>query len=288
MAATQRKTALVVGGTNGIGKEVARKLAEAGVRTVIVGRSAEKTAEVAAEIGAAEWLLADLTQQADVARLATDVRAKYPSIDYLVLTAGALYADRRLTVDGVEGMTAINYLWRFQFVPLVLGALAAAPGGARVLNVAGAGINADVYFDDPNFERTPFSVIKATWQAQQLNDAFTLDAQRLWSARGNGIQFHVVMPGLVETARVDIGFFMSFVFNTLLWPLKKSANTSAAQLVPLLLDPVGAQGGKMWDARFGNTSLKELTPVARLQDPEYRGKCWALSESLVKVKSPVE
>ena len=65
------KICLVTGATNGIGKATAQALAQMGATVVIVGRDAQKTAQVTEEIRAAsdnqnvDWLLADLSSQQD-------------------------------------------------------------------------------------------------------------------------------------------------------------------------------------------------------------------------------
>ena len=281
-----KKTALVVGGTNGIGKAIAANLAARGVATVIAGRSRDKTEAVAREIGAAAWLVVDVNQQADVGRFAAEVASTYAHLDYLVLTAAQLFNSPRLNADGVQELLALNHLWRFQLTGLLKDVLAAAPDGARVLNVGGAGRNADVFFDDPNFQRRGFSVIAATGQAQQLNDVLAVEAQRRWGGLGHGIQFHVVMPGMVNShpgKSIDAGFLFSFMYNWVLHWVKKTPEATAVQLVPLLLDPVGARGGKLWDAPNNSSRpVVELTPAARVVDPAYIAKCWALCESLIK------
>ena len=67
----QGKICLITGGTNGIGKSTALELARVGATVVIVGRDAQKTAQVVEEIRAAsgnntvDSLLADLSSQQD-------------------------------------------------------------------------------------------------------------------------------------------------------------------------------------------------------------------------------
>jgi len=86
------RVAIVTGGSRGIGRAIALKLAGAGA-TVVVSDILEKEAEaVAEEIKAAGGkslaVLADVSQSADVARLVEETLAAYGKIDILVNNAG--------------------------------------------------------------------------------------------------------------------------------------------------------------------------------------------------------
>ena len=89
------KTVIVTGATSGIGEIAARELAAREARVVLVGRSAAKCEATAAMIReatgnpAVDHLVADLSSQAAVRRLAADVKIRHPRIDVLVNNAGA-------------------------------------------------------------------------------------------------------------------------------------------------------------------------------------------------------
>ncbi len=85
------RTALVTGGTRGIGRAVALELAAAGARVAIHGRSATGAAEVAAALGPAHTgtFLADLAEEGGADRLVAEATAALPSLDVVVLVAGA-------------------------------------------------------------------------------------------------------------------------------------------------------------------------------------------------------
>ena len=82
--------ALVTGATSGIGREVARKLAADGFSVLVHGRDAERGAAVVDEIiadgGHARFAPADLTDAADIERLAAEAEAA--DVDVLVNNAG--------------------------------------------------------------------------------------------------------------------------------------------------------------------------------------------------------
>ncbi len=85
------RTALVTGGTSGIGRAIALALASGGARVAIQGRSAERAAEVAALLGKAHGgtFLANLAERGAAERLGDEVSQALPSLDTVVLFAGA-------------------------------------------------------------------------------------------------------------------------------------------------------------------------------------------------------
>ncbi|MFY8177910.1 MAG: SDR family NAD(P)-dependent oxidoreductase, partial [Limnohabitans sp.] len=87
------KTALVTGGSRGLGLQMARALGEAGARLMISSRKAadlEQTADtLKAEGMDVQWLAADCAQEADIHRLAEQTLSRLGCIDILVNNAGA-------------------------------------------------------------------------------------------------------------------------------------------------------------------------------------------------------
>src|SRR5437870_4424906 len=112
------RAALVTGGTDGIGKEVARGLAVAGVRVFIVGRDPEKGRRAAEELRGAganadvQFLRADLSLMGEANRLAEEVARRAGALHYLVHSAGMVRGRRVLTEEGLESNFAVNYLSR--------------------------------------------------------------------------------------------------------------------------------------------------------------------------------
>jgi 3-oxoacyl-[acyl-carrier protein] reductase len=80
-------TAIVTGGTSGIGKAIAEMLVRAGARVAITGRTATRVSDVAREIGAF-GVCADVTNEADVSRTFESVLSAFGHLDILVNNAG--------------------------------------------------------------------------------------------------------------------------------------------------------------------------------------------------------
>ena len=110
------QTALVTGGTGGIGRATAAGLAALGARVGITGRDKARTQAAAAQIAhqagnpAVGAFAADMSSQAEVRRLAAAVLDAYPRLDVLINNVGGFWATRRVTADGLEHTFALNHL----------------------------------------------------------------------------------------------------------------------------------------------------------------------------------
>ncbi|MBM3387618.1 MAG: glucose 1-dehydrogenase [Betaproteobacteria bacterium] len=89
------KTALITGGSRGLGLQMARALGEAGARVLISSRKADDLQEATAELQAAgidaRWAAADCQKEDDIRRLASDALERLGRVDILVNNAGAAW-----------------------------------------------------------------------------------------------------------------------------------------------------------------------------------------------------
>jgi NAD(P)-dependent dehydrogenase (short-subunit alcohol dehydrogenase family) len=195
------RTVLITGGTGGIGKATAAGLAALGARVAITGRDPRRAEEAAADIRAAgdpevDVFVADMSSQAEVRRLASEVLDGIPRLDVLVNNVGGFWNSRRVTVDGLEHTFALNHLAPFLLTHLLLGRLKEnAP--ARVVTVSSdAQRLGRIDFDDLQGERS-WSGQRAYNQSKLANVLFTYElARRL---RGTGITATTLHPGVVRS-----------------------------------------------------------------------------------------
>jgi hypothetical protein len=149
---------LVTGSTDGLGREVALRVAATGAHVIVHGRNRERGLEVVGEIeragaGSASFHAADLASLAEVRALGETVLREHDRLDVLVNNAGIWLNDgeRRLSEDGYELHFAVNYLSGFLLTRLLLPRLLeSAP--SRVVNVASAA-QTPLDFDDVMLER---------------------------------------------------------------------------------------------------------------------------------------
>ncbi len=87
------KTALITGGSRGLGLQLAHALGEAGAKVMISSRKADELETAVAELQAAgidaRWVAADCAKDADIARLADETLQRMGDVDILVNNAGA-------------------------------------------------------------------------------------------------------------------------------------------------------------------------------------------------------
>ena len=199
---TSDRTFLVTGANAGIGRATALGLAHAGATVVMVARDPVRGQRAADEIRcqtgneSVGLLIADLSSQAAIRRLATEFEARYPALHVLVNNAGVIPPRRSLTEDGLETQFAVNHLSYFLLTNLLRERLErGAP--ARVVNVASqAHRRVAIEFGDLQSCRSyhPRRVYSRTKLANVL---FTYElARRL---EGSGVTANCLHPGVIAT-----------------------------------------------------------------------------------------
>jgi NAD(P)-dependent dehydrogenase (short-subunit alcohol dehydrogenase family) len=151
----ENKTVLVTGSTDGVGRLVARRLANQGARVLIHGRDRTRGEQLLKEIrtadhGSAAFLPADFSSLAEVRRLADTVRQECDRVDILINNAGigsgGSAGKRETSQDGHELRFAVNYLAGFLLTRVLLPVVMLGKP-ARIVNVSSLGQH-PIDFDD--------------------------------------------------------------------------------------------------------------------------------------------
>jgi NAD(P)-dependent dehydrogenase (short-subunit alcohol dehydrogenase family) len=268
----QGKTIVITGGTSGIGAVAARKLAGMGARIILVARSRSRGAVTLAQL---EKLApsrghkvhyADLSQLAEMKRVATEIAASEPRIDVLINNAGALFNRRRITSDGLEYTFATNHMAYFVLTDILRERLiASAP--ARIINTASrAHESGNLELDDLQSEKSYFG-FRVYGTSKLCNILFTRTlAQRL---QGTGVTANCLHPGFVASSFGDeSGGFLALVVRALkIFAI--SPEQGAETIVYLASSPDVAQtSGKYF------VKSKPATPSKAARDDELAQRLW--------------
>ncbi|CAN5555315.1 SDR family NAD(P)-dependent oxidoreductase [soil metagenome] len=180
-------TALITGGTSGIGAAFARQLAARGTDLVLVARDSDRLDRVAAELHAAhginvESITADLADRKDVQRVAERIGDASRPIDLLVNNAGVPVRTPLRSTEVEVHEHAFDVMCR---AVLILGAAAARAMSGR------GGIIINVSSLQSMLTTGSYSAIKA-W-VTSYSQALSVEM------RGTGVTVTALLPGWVET-----------------------------------------------------------------------------------------
>jgi NAD(P)-dependent dehydrogenase (short-subunit alcohol dehydrogenase family) len=275
------KRVVITGATNGIGLAAAEELAARGAELAIVARSESRARAAVSRVrsrvrGDAEVdvLLADLSSQSQVRRLAAEILDRYPRVDVLVNNAGAINASRRLTEDGIELTWAVNHLAPFLLTTLVLDRLTESAPARVITTSSDAHRPAGIPFDDLNAERS-YRGFRRYGETKLANILFTLElARRL---EGTGVTANCFHPGFVATGFNKNNGPLMRVGMTLARPFARSPRKGAETLVWLVdtSDVSNESGGYFVD-------LRRVTPSPAAREPEAARILWERSEAQIR------
>ena len=273
------KTVLITGATSGIGRATALGLAALGADLAITGRDPRRTTAAAQEIRAAgggrvDVLVADLSAQAEVRRLADEVLQRLPRIDVLVNNVGGCWNTRHVTADGLEHTFALNHLAPFLLTHLLLDRLEQS-AFARVVTVASnAQALGRIDFDDLQGERT-YSGARAYNQSKLANVLFTYELARRLGART--VTANALHPGVVSTSfgAEDPGRIQRLLVPVVR-PFMKDTARGAATSIHLASDPALEQ---VTGRYFANSAPRRSSP--RSSDTVTAARLWQVSAELV-------
>jgi len=203
MTESRPRVCLLTGATLGIGRAAAEALAPMGMELVLVARDRSRLEALATELrrrspGARVGVLAgDLSRMSEVRRIAAEFRATHARLDVLANNAGALFARREETPEGLERTLALNHLAYFVLTEELLPVLgASAP--SRIVNVSSdAHVGMGLDLDDLNYTRGRYRPFVAYGRSKLMNILFTRElARRL---EGTRVTANAMHPGFVRS-----------------------------------------------------------------------------------------
>ncbi len=160
------KRILVTGVSAGLGVETARALVAHGADVVGAARDLEKAKRATAEVSKAaaangasfELIELDLASLKSVRAAADKLVADGRLFDVIIANAGVMATPFGKTEDGFETQFGTNHLGHFVFVNRIEKLI---KDGGRLVNLSSAGHRySDVDLTDPNFETTPYAVLR--------------------------------------------------------------------------------------------------------------------------------
>jgi NAD(P)-dependent dehydrogenase (short-subunit alcohol dehydrogenase family) len=278
----RRRTALVTGSTDGIGRQTALELARAGLRVLVHGRNKPRVEEAVTYIrslveGAdVEAVSFDLGSLAAVRKGAAQIVEKLGALgalDVLINNAG-IFSDERVVPDGasVETTLQVNHLGTVLLTHLLLpqlrGNAAEGKPAGRVINVSSiAHTRGRIHFDDLSLSRG-YTGYAAYAQSKLANVMHAIALSEREPAEA--LSVYSLHPGVIGTKLLRQGF----------GPVQGASVTHGAQTSVQLattaeLHPTGTY-----------FSEGVATPPARAaQDKAQRDKLWEVSMQLVGVES---
>lgn len=297
------RLALVTGASDGIGLEIAQRLARAGaevimpVRTPAKGRAAAERIREHVPGARLDVRALDLSSLASVAALADDLLREGRPLHVQVNNAGVMTPPtRQASADGFELQLATNHLGHFALTGRLLPLLRA--GRAHVTSqVSVAADQHAVAWDDIGWERG-YHPMRAYSSSKIALGLFAMELHRRSTQEGWGIRSNLSHPGVSPTnllaAQPQMGRPRDTVQVRLIRALSRRGilvGTPQSAALPAVYAATSpeAHGGRLYGPRglghLGGAPAEQAL-YSRLRSPEDGRRIWELSERQVGVSVP--
>jgi retinol dehydrogenase-12 len=263
------KTALVTGGTSGIGRVAARALKAQGFRVTVIGRDAQRLEALRGE--GFETIQADLSLVRESRKAAREFRDRFGALDVLLNNAGALFGDYAETSEGFERTFALDHLGYFVITTELLDLLRASHG--RVVSVSSSAHElGKIDFADLQMKKG-YKGLSQYCNAKLMNVLFSNElARREPSITSNALHPGAIASGFGATGGGWFGGLFKIVRPFLLTE-EKGARTSIWAASDPSLDKVT---GKYFNKR------REKKPARAALSVEDARRLWSESEAMVQ------
>lgn len=222
----------MTGGTSGLGKYAALKLASQGKHLIVLARSLKKGQELKTKLannhpdskGSISIIEADMNSLSSILSASEEVKKKWKSIDMLILNAGIMAFERRLSKDGIEETFQVNLL-----APILLteklSPLLSKNANSKIIFTASGLHQGRINFEDIEFEKG-WSAFKSYRQSKLGIILMT----RLLAPKYKPDEIGVFSqhPGLVRT---DLGKEGGLISRFIFWSMGKGVAKGAENLL---------------------------------------------------------
>lgn len=258
------KIAAITGANDGIGYEIAMGLARLGASVVLLCRDEIRGAAAASAIRVSlgadiRTVVCDLGNFTSVRAAAARLAAELPRLDILIHNAGATFAERTTSPDGLEATLAVDVVGPFLLTTLLREKLESCEG--RVITLADSSQRAGrIELADLHFVRREYDEQRANEQAQRGRVLITAELAR----RAPRLRAVSVHPGSVWTRGATRGSMLTrWLVATILRPRFVRPELGALPVLRLAVLPAAELPSGCFIDRFTKDSEVPDTAFAQ-------------------------
>ncbi len=264
-----KKTVLITGSTDGIGKQTAIGLARQGFNVFVHGRDERKCIDTVNQIKGVtknihiKYFVADFSSVDEIKKLSEILNSETDTLDVLINNAGVYMHKREVNDKGIELTFMINHLAHFYLTYLLIHMIKRSHDG-RIINVSSiAHENAEIH-DEDFMLRKNYSGYTAYANSKLYNILFTRSLER--RLRNSNVKVFALHPGVISTKLLYEGFRIKGS------PVEIGAETSIYLAVS---DDVKEMSGKYF------VKKKPVSPSRLSFDEKLQEKLWDYSIQLL-------
>lgn len=282
------KNIIVTGATSGLGKEIARVLAEKGATVIMAVRNIDKAKTVCEEIidlhPSAKLAIKklDLSSLQSIKQFSLEINSEYDHLDILINNAGVMYCPYSKTQDGFEMQMGTNHFGPFALTLQLLPLLSKTPN-ARIVNTSSlAHLTGNINFDDINWENRKYKTMQAYADSKIANLYFSYELASKLKGKANAPLVIAAHPGWTKT-ELDRHIGIVGIISTI---VGQKVEMGILPTLMAAFDPA-AQNGDYYGAsgfREMRGYPKKVQSNATSRDKASAQKLWAASEELTGIK----
>ena len=284
------QTAIVTGGSSGLGFFTAKGLAARGANVIIASHNAEKGLEAINKIKKdfpeckISFEKLDLADKNSIADFASKIKKQFKKLDILVCNAGIMMPkDRQLTNYGVESQFGVNYLGHFMLTNQLLPLLKTAKG--RVATVSSMANNPKKFDLDDTITKNKYYPFRLYSLSKLASLMFALELDRRSKQNNWGISAVPIHPGLVRTKLFSHSShpFVVFSFIGAKIPIIGMSSAYASRILLFAVASKKAKSGVYYGPLlYLMGSVRKAKISKQAQDLKKRQELWRFSEKVTK------